>query len=320
MKSTHPCTNLLLMLILLCCGSPILADAQQERVITLPNVEVDTLSYPAIRVLRQLQSHEREDRLATIKSFDVHTEGEYVWEFRASKFMRSYMRGALSVLGFPRLAKIFIGNEQVTHRLHAQQQYRKGKLKDVEVRIDSANIELTPKQYDLIKRSNFDIRDYVLAQFRSPKQPWGSKRYERYEWLLLDTTSLDGHRVDILQFTSRPARNATERMIGGEVGKVWIIEDFWRIIGVERQYLKNSSMMKAHLQQIAPGVFLPSEMTFVENIKMDVNTTLEALNIHPDSLSEKQRKKLDKGIFKIGDTSMSDGYSLSIEYDNVVIK
>lgn len=234
--------------------------------------------------------------------------------------MRSYLRGAMSVLGWPRLSKIFFGNELVTHKIHAQQQYDKGKLKDVEVRLDSANVDLTQKQYDLIKRSHFNIDDCILTQFRSPKQPWGSKRYQRYEWLLLDTLSIDGHRVDVLQFTSRPSKGAAERLRGGEIGKIWIIEDYWRIIGVERQNLKNRSMMMTRLEQIAPGVFLPSEMTITEDINLDINTMLDVLKINPDSLSEKQRKKLDKKIFKIGDTSICDGYNLTIKYDNVKTK
>lgn len=296
------------------------ANAQSEKVITLPNVEVDTLSYPALRILKQLQAHAHEDRLASIKSFDVHTEGDYVWEFKASKFMRSYMRGAMSVLGWPRLSKIFFGNELVTHKIHAQKQFNRGKLKDVDVRLDSANVDLTQKQYDLIKRSNLNIDDYILAQFRSPKQPWGSKRYQHYEWLLTDTLSIEGHRVDVLQFTSRPSKGAAERLRGGEIGKIWIIEDYWRIIGVERQNLKNRSMMKTRLEQIAPGVFLPSEMTITEHINLDINTMLDVLKINPDSLTEKQRKKLDKKIFKVGDTSICDGYNLTIKYDNVKTK
>lgn len=309
--------TLLLCLILV---TQISAYAQSVKVITLPNVEVDTLSYPALRILKQLQSHEDEDRLASIKSFDVHTEGDYAWEFKASKFMRSYLRGAMSVLGWPRLAKIFFGNELVTHKIHAQKQFNRGKLKDVDVRLDSANVDLTQKQYDLIKRSNLNIDDYILAQFRSPKQPWGSKRYQHYEWLLTDTLSIDGHRVDVLQFTSRPSKGAAERLRGGEIGKIWIIEDYWRIIGVERQNLKNRSMMKTRLEQIAPGVFLPSEMTITEHINLDINTMLDVLKINPDSLTEKQRKKLDKKIFKVGDTSICDGYNLTIKYDNVKTK
>lgn len=291
--------------------------AQSEKVITLPNVEVDTLSYPALRILKQLQAHEKEDRLASIQSFDVHTEGDYVWEFKASKFMRSYLRGTMSVFGWPRLSKILLDNELVTHKIHAHQQFNKGKMKDVDVKLDSANIDLTQKQYKLLKRSNFNIDDYILAQFRSPKHPWGSKRYQRYEWLLTDTLNIDGHRVDVLQFSSKPSKSTSARMRGGEIGKIWIIEDYWRIIGVERQNLKNQSMMKTHLEQIAPGVFLPSEMTYIEHINMDINSMLDVLKINPDSLNEKQRKKLDKKIFKIGDTSICEGYNLSIKYDNV---
>lgn len=312
--------SIITFLLYLIIAAQILANAQSEKVITLPNVEVDTLSYPALRILKQLQAHEKEDRLASIKSFDVHTEGDYSWEFKASKFMRSYLRGAMSVLGWPRLSKIFFGNELVTHKIHAQQQFNKGKLKDVEVRLDSANVDLTQKQYDLIKRSNFNLDDCILAQFRSPKQPWGSKRYQRYEWLLLDTLSIDGHRVDVLQFSSHPSKSPAERIRGGEIGKIWIIEDYWRIIGVERQNLKNQSMMKTHLEQIAPGVFLPTKMTYVAHLNLDINTMLDVLNINPDSLSEKQRKKLDKKIFKIGDTSLCEGYSLNIKYDNVKTK
>lgn len=317
MSRSNPIISLLLCLII---TAQIQVNAQSEKVITLPNVEVDTLSYPALRILRQLQAHENEDRLVSIKSFDVYTEGDYAWEFKASKFMRSYLRGAMSVLGWPRLSKILLGNDLVTHKIHAHQQFNKGKLNDVEVRLDSANVDLSQKQFDLIKRSNFNIDDYILAQFRSPKQPWGSKRYQHYEWLLLDTLSIDGHRVDVLQFVSNPAKSPAERIRGGEIGKVWIIEDYWRIIGVERQNLKNQSMMKTHLEQIAPGVFLPSEMTYVDHINLDINTMLDILKINPDSLSEKQRKKLDKKVFKIGDTSICDGYSLTIKYDNVKTK
>lgn len=309
--------TLLLSLIIV---TQIPASAQTERVITLPNVEVDTLSYPALRILRQLQTHEHEDRLASIMTIDIHTEGDYIWEFKTSKFMRSYLKGALSLLGWPRMSKILIGNEHLTHRIHAHQQYSKGKLKDVDVRLDSANVDITPKQYKLIKRSNFNIDDFVLAQYRSPKQPWGSKGYQRYEWQLSDTMNIDGHRVDVLQFTSRPSKSAADRIRGGETGKVWIIEDYWRIIGVERHNLKNQTMMKTHLEQIAPGVFLPTEVSYIDHLNMDILTILDALNINPDSLSEKKRKKLDKKIFKISDTSMSEGYSLSIRYDNVQTK
>lgn len=54
--------TLLLCLILV---TQISAYAQSVKVITLPNVEVDTLSYPALRILKQLQSHEDEDPAGT---------------------------------------------------------------------------------------------------------------------------------------------------------------------------------------------------------------------------------------------------------------
>ena len=312
--------TLLLLLVSLLLNLPTTTMAQAERVRTLPNVEVDTLAFPALRILQQLQQHEGEDRFATLESFDVHTEGDYFFEFRGSKFLRKYARGMLSVLGFPRMGKIFLGrNELVTHRIHAWQHYGKGRLKEVDIRLDSANIDLTPKQYDLIKRSNLTLDEFILTQLRSPKNPWGSKRYNRYEWLLLDTLTLNGHRVDVLQYTTRPRKGLRASLEGKVMGKVWIIEDYWRIIGAEQQNLKNRSATSIHMEEVAPGVFLPRDLTTVEDLTLDYKTIFESKNLHPDSLTEKQRQKLDKKLQKAA-FSICDGYRLRMEYDGVKVK
>lgn len=295
------------------------AQAAPERVITLPDVEVDTLAFPALRILKQLQQHEKEDRFATLQSFDVHTEGDYISVFNASKFLRGYMRGIMSAMGFPRMSKIFLGNDTVTYKIHAQQQYGKRKLKDVDVRLDSSNLDLTAKQYKLIKRSNLDLDDMILTQFRSPKQPWGSKRYDRYDWLLVDTLTMDGHRVNVLQFASRPPLGRVERLRGPIVGKIWVIEDYWRIVGYECQSQKNHSSIRTHLQQVAPGVFLPSELTVYNDMELDPKLVLAEMNLNLDSLPEKKRRKLDKMMSRMS-FSVQEGHSLRMTYDNVVEK
>lgn len=297
--------------------APVLA--QQERSVILPTVEVDTTVSSALRILRLLQQHEKEDRLQRVASFDVRTEGDYEWTLKTSKFLRGYSRGVMSAMGFPRMAKIMIGHDTVSYKIHAHQHYDKGKLHDVDVRLDSSNLSLTDKQWRLLKRSNLFLDDKILTQFRSPKSPWGSKRSGRYDWLLVDTAWMYGHRVDILQYSSRPNRSRSWRMNGALSGRIWVIEDYWRIIGHECQYQKSPMAMSAHLDSVAPGVFLPRQFRLVEGFTIDAATLLSVMKTNPDSLSEKKRKKLESKK-KIASFSMQEIYDLRMTYDNVMLK
>lgn len=295
------------------------ATPQEQLVLTLPAVEVDTAAYPALRILRQLHKHENKDEFMRAVSFNVLTEGDYTYEFDASKFIRGYMKGAMSVMGFPRLAKIFIKNNLVTHKIHALHSCNQGKYKEVEVRLDSANLELTPKQYKLIKRSNLDIDRFVTKQFNHPKNPWGSKKYEDYLWQLVDTTTMYGHRVDILEFSSKPKKGLMSHMIGGSYGRICIIEDYWKLIDVEWKCVKNNSMFQTHLEPIAQGVFRPTEVVCTDDYSMNIDDFLEIQKINPDSLDEKKRNKLEKVIDKVN-ISLCETYRLRFTYRDIAIK
>ncbi|MBQ0056973.1 MAG: hypothetical protein KBT20_04875 [Bacteroidales bacterium] len=317
MKKFIPSLAVALTVSLMATAIPV--KAQEERVIALPSVEVDTTAFPALRILKQLQEHEKEDRFETLKSFDVHTEGAYMWTFSASKFMRGYLRGMMTAMGFPRLSKLYLGNDTVTYSIHAHQQFVKGGLKDVDIMLDSSNIELTDKQHKVIKRSNLMLEDKILAQFRSPKQPWGSKRFGQYEWFLVDTLTMDGHRVDVLHFSSRPKASRTDRILGPVDGTIWVIEDYWRIVGYERTNRRNRSAIRTHLEQVAPGVFLPTEFIVQDDMTMDAGTIMAELGINPDSITENKKEKLDK-VLKKSMCSMTEGYRLRMEYENVTVK
>lgn len=305
-------------LIIILCQISVKAQEAASTFI-LPNVEVDTAAYPALRILRQLHEHEKEDRYATVQSFDVFAEGDYMFQFKASKFLTGYMRGTMSVLGYPRMAKLMLGNDSLSHKFHVYKQYRKGKLKDVETVLDSANIELSKKQYDLLKRSNFDIDDLLMPQFRNPKQAWGSKHYDRYEWRLVDTTNMDGHRVDVLEYRSFPQKKLKDRMRGEVIGRILVIEDYWRIVGVDVRNMSNNSIFQVKMHQIAPGVFIPYEMREVQDASMTTDYLLQLMEISPDSLSDKKRQKLDKVMGAAG-FIVEDKYSFRSHVSNVVVR
>lgn len=308
-----------LLLFLLLVSNLCAAKAQQTGVYTLPNIDVDTAAYPALRVLRQLHSHEKEDRFADLQVLDIYAEGDYQWEFQSSKFIKGYLRGVLSALGFPRLAKLIIGNELLTCGFNAHMRYADRKLRAVDVHLDSANIDLTQKQYNLLKRDVFYIDNLLMPQYCHPKSAWGSKRYERYQWLLVDSTSMDGHKVDILEFKSRPSNRLMEKMRGEVKGRIWVIEDYWRIVGLEWQNDENQSQFTTHLQQVAPGVFLPSEVSLVQDMSMTLNSMAKMLDSNLDSISDSRRQKLEKKIGSAGVT-MRERYDFrcSFSLNNLV--
>lgn len=297
----------------------------EEQAIQLSNVYVTPDGQdPALYILNKVieQAEKNRARLVSYTAnmeATLHAQDMDFIPMLVPKTAMWFVRRAIRAAHFGATFDHCISNPTVDVTLRTTQLWKKGKVKNTEDEILSANPPLSSDaSSQMLRVAHFNLFDQLYGD----KNDWGKKGIKESRFELKGTFEEEGLTIDVLEFQEGFTMKGKEYI--PMVTRLYVIEDIWAILRIESNSDAGKSIIEC--RNIGGNIYLPiSKIT--EPSAIDINDGLkEAIQDFKESQDKKPRAERQimeriESVLKSGRRLrpyMATGYV--IKYSGVEVK